>query len=84
MITSKNKNNYHSIGNLKNKDLIHSFLVAIDNENKNEIEILFNENKKYCIENDIIFEMYNKKQLNPERIYFIMKNCRKYFNILLN
>jgi len=39
-------------------DLIKLFLTAIDNQNKNEIEILFNKNKNNNIEKHIVLEMY--------------------------
>jgi len=56
-------------------------LIAIDNKNKNEIRILFNEKNKNNIEKDIVFEMYNKNYLNPERLRFIIENCKSYVNI---
>ena len=73
------KSSNRSVGNLE--ELIQSYLAAIDNKNKNEIENLFKENKKFSNENDIVFEMYNKKQLNSERLQFIINKCRKFLNI---
>jgi len=59
------------------------YLKALDNKNKKEIEILFkrkNKNKSN-IEKDIVYKMYKKKQLNYERLKFIIENCTRYLNI---
>ena len=77
-LQNKNKNN-NSMGNLE--DLIQLYLVAIDNKNKNKVENIYNINKEYTEENDIVFEMYNNKLLNTERLQYIINNCRNYLNI---
>jgi len=77
-LENKNNNNNTS-GNLKN--LIQLYLVAIDNKNKNEVKKIYNENKRATDENDIVFEIHNRKQLNIERLNFIINNCRNYLNI---
>jgi len=74
----KNKNNKLLIENL---DLIQSYLVAIDNKNKDKIEILFNENEKNTIKNDIVLWMYFNDKLNSERLKFIIENFRNYLNV---
>jgi len=71
----ENKNTNHSFENLE------CLIQAIDNKNKNEVETIINENKKYFIENDIVLEMYNKKLLHYERLQYIIDNCRSYLNI---
>ena len=43
-----------------------SFIKALDNNYKEEIEILFNECNKNGIEKDIVFELYKDNQLNCE------------------
>ena len=45
--------------------------MAIDNKNKKEIENLCNNNKNK-IENDIVYEIYNKNELNSDRFQFII------------
>jgi len=62
-------------------NLIKSYLNAIDRKNKEKIKILYNENFKNNIENDIAYEMYNENKLNCERLQFIINNCTAYFNI---
>jgi len=74
-----NKNINHHVGNIE--DLIQLYLVAIDNQNKNEVETIYNENKKYTDENDIVFEIYNKDQLSNTRLKYIINNCSNYLNI---
>jgi len=65
------------------ENLITSYLKAIDNKNKNEIEILYNSNKsnENNTKKDIILEIYDNKQLNFERFQYILDNCTVYFNI---
>jgi len=62
-------------------NLIKLYLTAIDNQNKNEFENLFNKNKYNSIEKDIVLEMYNSNQLNSKRFQFIIENCSTYLNI---
>ena len=62
-------------------NLIQSFLIAIDNKNKEEIKFLYNEKYNKGIENDIVFEMYSQRELNSERLQFIIENCNSYLNI---
>jgi len=62
-------------------NLIQSYLTAIYNKNKKEIEILYNKNSKNDIEKDIVYEIYNKNELNSERLQFIIENCTEYLNI---
>ena len=64
-----------------NDNLIQSFLIAIDNKNKEEIKFLYNEKYKKSIENDIVFEMYSQRELKSERMQFIIENCNSYLNI---
>jgi len=64
-----------------NDNLIQAYLIAIDNKNKTEIEILYNEYNKYSIKKDIIYEMYNENKLTSERLQFIVENCSAYLNI---
>ena len=64
-----------------NDNLIQSFLIAIDNKNKEEIKFLYNEKYKKGTENDIVFEMYSQRELNSERLKFIIENCNSYLNI---
>jgi len=75
----KKNNNNKSTGNLD--DVIHLYFVAIDNKNKNEVVNIYNINTNYTDKNDIVFEMYNNKLLNTERLQFIINNCRNYLNI---
>jgi len=62
-------------------NLIQSYLLAIDNKNKKELEILYNKNKKNNIEKDIVYEIYNSNELNSERLLFIIENCSSYLDI---
>ena len=71
----ENKNTNHSLENFI--DLIQ----AIDKKDKNEVEAIINGNKKYFIENDIVFEIHNEKQLHYRRFQFIIDNCINYLNI---
>jgi len=48
---------------------------------KNKIEKLYKINNKNNIEKDIVYEMYNKNELNSERLQFILENCTSYLNI---
>jgi len=88
----ENKNNINSNGNLIN--LIHLYSVAIkkaifdekaiNNKDKNEIKNIYNENKRDTDENDIVFELYNKKEFIlycEEKLKFIVDNCRSYLKI---
>ena len=61
-------------------NLIPSYLMAIDNKNKKDIENLCNNNKNK-IENDIVYEIYNKNELNSDRFQFIIYNCTSYLHI---
>jgi len=65
----------------KDDILINSYLTAIDNKDKNKVEILSNENKKHNIKKDIVYEMYNENKLDSERFQFILENCTAYLNI---
>jgi len=69
------------IENLNEDQLIQSYLIAIDNRNKDEVEFLFNKANEYNIKKDIVFEMYNRYQLNSKRLEFIMEQCTAYLNI---
>ena len=69
------------IENLNEDQLIQSYLIAIDNRNKDEVEFLFNKANEYNIKKDIVFKMYNRYQLNSKRLEFIMKQCTAYLNI---
>ena len=71
----------NNIENVNYDNLIQSYLMAIDNKNKEEVKFLYNERYKKNIENDIVFEMYNQKELNSERLQFIVDNCTSYLNI---
>jgi len=55
--------------------------MAIDNKNKEEIRLLYDEKYKDNVEKDIVFEIYNKNELNLERLQFIIENCTEYMNI---
>ena len=55
---------------IKKIENLYSFSLSTDNENNKK------NNKK-----DIIFEMYNKNELNSERFQFIVENCTAYLNI---
>ncbi|OUM56216.1 hypothetical protein PIROE2DRAFT_19273 [Piromyces sp. E2] len=63
---SKTEGNYQVL-----KKDIGDNLKAIDNKNKNIIKSLHNENDKYCIENDIVYEMYNNRKLNSQRLHIL-------------
>jgi len=77
MNITKNKN----IIEEKPKDLVQSYLNAIDDKNKNEIRQLTIQNDKNDIEKDIVYELYSNNQLNNERLLFIIENCTSYLNI---
>jgi len=62
-------------------NLIQSYLTAIDNRNKKEIELLYNNDKNNNIENDIVYEMYKEDELSSERLQFIIENCTAYLDI---
>ena len=65
-----------------NDNLIQSFLMAIDNKNREEIKILYNEKYKNNFEkDDVVLEIYQKNELNSERLQFIVENCTTYLNI---
>jgi len=67
---------------VNNANLIQTYLMAIDNKNKEDIKFLYNENNSNnVIEKDIVFEMYNENKLNLERLQFIVENCTTYLNI---
>jgi len=51
------------------RDLIHLYLVAIDNKDRNEINNIYNDNKQY---NNIVYSMALMHQLNFERFLFIV------------
>ena len=61
--------------------LIQSYLMAIDNKNKNEIKNLYEINNINKIKKDIVYKMYIDDKLNSERFQFIINNCTDYFNI---
>jgi len=67
--------------NVSDDNLIQSYLMAIDNKNKKEIEDLYQLNNKNNIEKDIVYEIYNKNELNSKRLQFIIENCISYLNI---
>jgi len=56
-------------------------LIAIDDKNKNKVEILYNKNIENNIEKDIVYEIYHQNELNSERLQFILENCTTYLNI---
>jgi len=66
-----------------NKYFIPLILTAIDDKNKKEIEYLVNENNigKNNDELDIVYELFKKFLLNPERFQFIVESCTSYMNI---
>jgi len=53
-------------------------MMAIDNKSKEDIKFLYNEKYKDNVENDIIFEMHDKNELNLERLQLILENCNAY------
>ena len=67
--------------NINNDTLIQSYLTAIDNKNKKEIEILYNEKNKNNNENDIVYIIYCNNELKSERLQFIIENCTSYLHI---
>jgi len=67
--------------NVNNDNLIQSYLIAIDNKNKKEIETLYEININNNTKKDIVYEMYNENQLNSERLQFIIGNCTRYLTI---
>jgi len=69
---------------LKEYALIQLYLDCIDNKKKNEIQFLFNKTNKYNIGKDVVLKMYNRNQLNSERLQFIMENCSSYLNVSSN
>ena len=69
------------IKNFTKYTLYHSYLMAIDNKNKDKIKFLYYEKYKDNIVNDIVFELYNKNKLNEERLKFIVENSTTYLNI---
>ena len=73
--------NKNDIKKVSDNNLIQSYITAIDNKNKNEIEILYNKNNKSNIEKDIVYEIYKKHELNSERLQFIIENCVTCLNI---
>jgi len=90
-INNNNDRNKKEINELTNKNiivensnedfLIQSYLIAIDNKNKNEIKTLYHNANENNIKKDIIFELYNRNQLNSERLQFALENCALYLNI---
>ena len=75
---------FYNYYNLSNDIFINNCLKVIDNKNKNEINILIEKYNIYNINeenNDIAFEMYNRNQLNSERLQFIIENCMDYLKI---
>jgi len=60
-----------------------SFIKAIDDENVNEIKLLTHNNDNEFIKNkrDIIYELYDKKELSEKRLKFIIEKCSKYLDI---
>ena len=56
-------------------------MMAIDNKSKEDIKFLYNEKYKDNVENDIIFEMHDKNELNLERLQLILENCNAYQKI---
>jgi len=67
--------------NVYDDNLIQLYLIAIDNQNKSEVEILCKINNENNNENDIVYEMYIENQLNFERFQFILENCTSYLTI---
>jgi len=78
---NKKKIKRHNIKNVNNDYLIPSYLKAIDDENKNEIKLLYKINSSNNIEKDIVYEMYDENKLNCERFQFIKNNCIPYLTI---
>ena len=58
----KKKSIIRSTKEIINDNLIQSYLIAIDNKNENEIEILQKTNNKNNIEKNIVYEIYNKNE----------------------
>jgi len=54
--------------------------MTINNLNTLDIELL-KENNINSIKKDIVFELYNKNQLNYERLKFIIENRINQWNI---
>ncbi len=87
--SNKNKANNSTIKNINNvttknvsiEKIIQSYLLCIDNKDKTELEILYNRNHKDNVEEDIVYKMYKKNELNSERFQFIIENCTSYLNI---
>jgi len=77
----KNAIDYCNTQEVLDGNLIQSYLMAINNKNKKEIEILYKINSKNNIEKVMVYEIYNKNKLNSERLQFIIKNCTTYLNI---
>ena len=61
--------------------MIQSYMTAIDDKNKDKIKYLYTENNKNSTENNIVYELYNKNELNSERLLFIIENCTAYLKI---
>jgi len=88
--THKRKNGIKNVSDIQikyniekfiNNNIIQSYLMAIDNKNKEDIIYLYNENSKNNIEKDTVYEIYKENKLNLERLQFILENCTVYLNI---
>jgi len=80
---NENENDYivkYNTKNVINDNLIQYYLMTIDNKNKEDIKFL-NKNNKCNVEKDIVYEIYNKNELNSERLQFIVDNCSAYLII---
>jgi len=81
---NKFKSHNKKINNSKkpiDDNLIQLHLAALDEKNKAVIEFLCNLNNKNNIKYDIVYEIYNKNELNSERLQFIIETCTAYLNI---
>ena len=83
IFTWKKKIKINNIENVNDDDLIQSYLITIDKKNnKKEIKIIYKINIINNIKKkDILYEIYNKNELNSERLLFIIEHCTAYLNI---
>jgi len=89
-LNSHNKKKYIDYNDVTNShtskkdaddNLIQLYIAAFDKKNTEVIKFLYNLNIEKNIENDIVYELYNKNELNSERLQYIIENCTSFLNI---
>jgi len=72
---------YKENSNKISEKKIQKYLKAIDTKNNKKLKALCKDNNKKRNKKDIIYEMYNGKKLNCERLQYIIDNCTPFMNI---